>query len=608
MLHVARMGARLDIQKLIKKKIRIENAQLFGMHANLYQECEQCDPNFKFLIDAFASKDTTKHTPLDLRISQVLVRRGKVKWEQRWKKKPLELSDLNVTAQLNCLTDDSLNLRIKRLDVKEKSGMQVNSLTFLLAGNKHQATLSDLHLELPNSELNIPSIKANYAKQNSQLTLGEFVGSIKARLDPSDFAPLVPKLAEVQNRADLNVEFDGMDDSINIKSLRLYDQQGHIKLMANGSAENLKQGKERIRAWLDLDELYVDTKALTPYVSNKILSQFESLSIEGLLDYNQGTISGDLDARTSLGGASIQGWGKPDGTLAASIQSDDFDLGQLLKQPDLGRVDLDIKASGQLSKNPNLIFTGRIPEVNYKGYCYRNIDVNQVAFHDSHLTLDVASADPNASLTAEGEVNLKEHIYKVNADIARIVPNTLNLTKKYEGAEFSGKLLADLKGRDLNMLEGVAQFNEFTMTDSTGTYRPGDVHLTARPNGSEGNIMLISPFLEAQVQGDINPKLLVSQIKRMVSNYLPTDDRKVRTSTSEGLLATNDNDLSFNSSNKTNAEGRIGSSSTSFFSPSSLESMNSHSSTPFSPVSLSFSTSFIVASFSAFVPLRLMIG
>ena len=564
MLHVARLGARLDIQKLINKKIRIENAQLFGMHANLYQECEECDPNFKFLIDAFASKDTTTHTPLDLRISQVLVRRGKVKWEQRWKKSPLELSDLNVTAQLNCLTDDSLNLRVKRLDVKEKSGMQINSLTFHLVGNKSQATLSDVHLELPNSELNIPFIKANYVKHNSQLALGDYVGNVKARLDPSDFAPLMPKLAEVQNRADLNVEFDGIDDSINIKSFRLYDQQGHIKLTANGTAENLRQGKERIRAWLDLDELYVDTKAFRPYVSNKILSHFESVSIEGLLDYNQGTISGDLDARTSLGGASIQGWGKPDGTMAASIQSEDFDLGQLLKQPDLGRVDLDIKANGKLSKNPNLIFTGRIPEVNYKGYCYRNIDVNQVTFHDSQLTLNVVSADPNASLKAEGEVNLREHIYKVNADIARIVPNTLNLTKKYEGTEFTGKLFADLKGRDLNMLEGVAQFNEFTMTDSTGTYRPGDIHLTARPNGTEGNIMLISPFLEAQVKGDINPQLLTSQIKRMVSNYLPTDDSRVRTSNGEGLFTADNNGQNLHPSRGTDGEKGIGTSSTSF--------------------------------------------
>ena len=52
MLRVARVAARLGIRDLVNHRIRISNAQLFGMHANLYQECKECDPNFKFLIDA----------------------------------------------------------------------------------------------------------------------------------------------------------------------------------------------------------------------------------------------------------------------------------------------------------------------------------------------------------------------------------------------------------------------------------------------------------------------------------------------------------------------------------------------------------------------------
>ena len=523
MLHVARLGARLNVKKLFEKKIRIENAQLFGMHANLYQDCEQCDPNFKFVIDAFASKDTTQHTPLDLRISQILIRRGKIKWEQRWKEKPLELSDLNVTAQLNCLTDDSLNLRVKRFDVKEKNGLDIKSLSFLLAGNKQQATLSDLCLEMPNSKVEIPAIKTQYAFRNSKFNLDNYVGSVKAHLSPADFISLVPKLAEVQNTADLSMEFEGTGDCVNINSLHLFDRQGNIKLLADGRAEGIRQGKDNLKATLNIHDLFVDTEALRPYVSNDILNRLDNISANGQVAYSQNTISGNVDAKTPLGLASVQGFGKTDGTLNATLQSDGFDLGQLLKQPDLGRVALDVKANGTLGKSPNLTLTGRVPELNYKGYRYRNIDVSQCAIHDSQLTLNVASGDPNATLTAEGEVDLKQHIYKVNADIERIVPNTLNLTKKFEGTEFSGKLLADLKGNQLNKMEGVAQLNEFAMTDSTGTYRPGDIHLTSRIDGNESNMKLISPFLEAQVEGDFNPKILVAQIKRMVSNYLPSN-------------------------------------------------------------------------------------
>ena len=220
MLRVARVAARLGIRDLVNHRIRISNAQLFGMHANLYQECEECDPNFKFLIDAFASKDTIKHTPLDLRISQILVRRGNISWHQRWKPDTtsftpahLDLSDLDVTANLNALTDDSLNVRVKRFDVKEGSGLEVKSLAFNLVGNKQGGTLSDFKIQLPNSQVEIPSLISFYRKQGSKWQLVDYTGKIKAHLSPTDFASLLPHLNEVKDVADLEMVFQMEKDT-----------------------------------------------------------------------------------------------------------------------------------------------------------------------------------------------------------------------------------------------------------------------------------------------------------------------------------------------------------------------------------------------------------
>ena len=68
MLRVARLGARIGVRDLAKRRIRIGHAQIFGMHASLYQDSPEGDPNFKFLLDAFASKDTANHRPLDLTV------------------------------------------------------------------------------------------------------------------------------------------------------------------------------------------------------------------------------------------------------------------------------------------------------------------------------------------------------------------------------------------------------------------------------------------------------------------------------------------------------------------------------------------------------------
>ena len=529
MLRVARVAARLGIRDLVNHRIRISNAQLFGMHANLYQECEECDPNFKFLIDAFASKDTTKHTPLDLRISQILVRRGNISWHQRWKPDTtaftpahLDLSDLDVTANLNALTDDSLNVRVKRFDVKEGRGLEVKSLAFNLIGNKQGGTLSDFKIELPNSQVEIPSLISSYRKQGSKWQLVDYAGKLKAHLSPTDFAPLLSHLNEVKDVADLEMAFQGKHDRLNIGSLFLNDGEGHLRLSASGRAEQLWQGKDSLRAIVDIWDLHAENEALKPYFSHEILERLGALDAKGRVEYAQGGVSGNIEANTPLGNALVIGNRQKNGQIEARLQSDGIELGELLKRNDIGHMAFDVKASGLIAKDLRLNLNGHISEAEYKGYRYRNVDVKRLNIANSKVDVNLASSDPNASFDAEGEIDMKSHIYKVKADIASLAPHMLNLTKRYPDTHFSGQLFADLSGSSFDNMKGVIQLNDFAMTDSTGTYHPGDIHLTSRPEGDDRNILLISPFLEAQVNGSFEPDVLVAQFKRLLSNYLPS--------------------------------------------------------------------------------------
>ena len=47
-----------------KGKISISSVQLFGFNINLRKETPDSPPNFKFVLDAFASKDTVKKEKL----------------------------------------------------------------------------------------------------------------------------------------------------------------------------------------------------------------------------------------------------------------------------------------------------------------------------------------------------------------------------------------------------------------------------------------------------------------------------------------------------------------------------------------------------------------
>lgn len=517
MLRVARVGARLSMRDLVQKRIRIGNAQLFGMHANLYQQCPECPPNFKFLIDAFASKDSTRHTPLDLSITQLLVRRGEVRYSNSTQR--LHLADLNLTAQLGILTDDSINVRVKRLDVCEERGLCVKSLKFALEGNRQEAQLRHFELLLPNSRIEIPTLTAHNLLpfRFDQL---RYEGTLVGHLSPTDLAFLLPKAGQITSEANLNLGFTGVGDNVNA-DLHLWDDKGLLNLKATGYAGQLRQAPEGLTATIDIREAYAENALWRPYVSNDILNRIESLRLNGYVAWAARKARGEVNLLTPLGGLTAKGSGDTDGRVDITAKSDGLELGTLLDRKDLGLVAFDMKAKGTLGKQPDLALSGTLPEADYRGYRYRNITLDgQLHHHEYEGRL--AIEDANASLSIQGAASLREHHYQVKAEIEHIAPNTLNLTKRYKETQFSGEVLADLRGNRLQDLAGNMQLNRFSMADSTGIYRPGDIHVTSKPSDGNLNLMLISPFLEAQVQGDFQPEVLVGQVRRMLSQYLPT--------------------------------------------------------------------------------------
>ena len=83
MLRVGRLSVRLELLPLLDGKISISSAQLFGAHFLLYKQDAESKPNFQFALDSLASKDTTSHTPLDLRINSLIIRPDRPASDQR---------------------------------------------------------------------------------------------------------------------------------------------------------------------------------------------------------------------------------------------------------------------------------------------------------------------------------------------------------------------------------------------------------------------------------------------------------------------------------------------------------------------------------------------
>ena len=72
--RASRLSAKASIPALLRGKISVSSAQIFGLHADLYKVSADDKPNFQFVLDSLASKDsfslsTTIVTPADINLS-----------------------------------------------------------------------------------------------------------------------------------------------------------------------------------------------------------------------------------------------------------------------------------------------------------------------------------------------------------------------------------------------------------------------------------------------------------------------------------------------------------------------------------------------------------
>ncbi|HAT60949.1 MAG TPA: hypothetical protein DCS83_00140, partial [Prevotella sp.] len=251
LLEASRLSVKVNIWDLGQGKIRISNAQLFGLKANLYKQTASSPDNFQFVLDSLASKDTTHHTPLDLRINSLIIRHGTVKWDKHFLAyKPgvfspdhLNLNDISTHVIINALKDDSVNINLRKLSFTEQSGLKLDNLKLHLIANHKMAILKDFSLEMPHTHVVFGDITATYQYHKNKLDLPSlnYNGTIGlSYFMPSDMACFYPALSQTKGKIYLQSIFSGSCTSVKIKRINIRTDNNSLLLSANGYVKNWK--------------------------------------------------------------------------------------------------------------------------------------------------------------------------------------------------------------------------------------------------------------------------------------------------------------------------------------------------------------------------------
>lgn len=438
MIYASRVSAKVDILPLKDGKISIASAQLFGLKAYIYKQTADSKTNIQFVLDSLASKDTTKHTPLNLHIGSLIIRHGSIKYDQRDKvltkgvfsKEHIWLTDLSTHIILNDATDNNINLQIKKLSFAEQSGFRVKSLSFKLIANKHDASLKGFELQLPNSDISLGDIHASYLLENGKIKQNtlSFDGAInQSKVTLSDISCFAPIFRHFDDALYFGCRFSGTSTSLRCQQMNFKTGSGSINLQAKGKVSNLNHTPK----WsTDIYNLNLTEEGIQFFAHNlgdkfKLPKELERIGGIHYVGYIRGEgkdLASKGNVETGIGDATFS-FSKTGKSLNAQITTPGLSLDKLLDNKQLGQIAASLTVSGN---KDNLIAKGEIERFDYNNYKFHNISLN--GNYTKELVKGFLSInDANVKINVDGEYSVKNKKYAVNAFINHLRPAILGM-------------------------------------------------------------------------------------------------------------------------------------------------------------------------------------
>ena len=497
LIYASRLSAKIDYMAATQGKISVSSAQIFGLRANLYRQTAKSPANFQFVLDSLASKDTTQHKPLDLHIGSLIIRRGAIAYNQRdvaprsgiFSPQHIRLSELSSHILLNHVTDNSIDLLLKKLSFKDESGFKLQSLHFKLQADRQKATLKEFRLLMPRSELVLDDLKATYRFEGKRFIPESlhFEGGIQqSKITFADVASLVPALRHFDDAVFVSSRFSGTAKSISVPSLNLRTGSGSINLQARGSYSHASSHP----AWnADIANLNLSPAGVEFLAENlgskvkipKEIQRLGTIHLTGKAKGYEKVLSAKGNIETDAGNISLQAV-KNDDRIKASVDTRGVNLGRILDNRKLGTVVARIDAHGTMK---HIFAKGNIARFDYGNYDFHNIEID--GDYDMKALRGTASiADPNVNLSVKGDYHLGSRLYALDAAINHLRPTVLGMK----------------------------------MHDPS--YSLDNISISANNKGKEGHLDVEAPFVSLYARGQYDLTTIYGSIMRLVADKLPT--------------------------------------------------------------------------------------
>ena len=540
MASASRMAARLDVMQLMSDgRVLVSSAQVFGFKGVFYQKDSRSKPNFQFVLDSLASKDKKKKTDIELSVNSLIIRHGSVKFDRydipatpsRFNTAHMDVSDISAHIIIPYYTADSAAVSLKKLSLKEASGLNLRKLGFSLEYDAQHALLTDFNLSLPGTDVNIDRLEAKFKSRNGKPDMQtlSYQGSMRqSSITPADLACFIPKLKAFTTPLQINATVDGTSKQTYIRDAGIHAADGGVSLKGRGwlahTGRSLTWGAEIDK--FDCKAVSImQTVSKMPEANGKLQETLASLG-DITLNGNMGGAGNSLHAEGTLacgiGRADFRF--KRDGKhIDAHVDTDGLDIGRLTGNDKLGMLaaTTSISCSYCGKSITGIRVDGKFPRIDYNGYSYTNITAKGV-YDKTSFNGTLAMDDPNGQISVSGDIQLggNSNTTDIKAEIRKLDPTAMKITDKWKDAKFDLDITADthVSDKEDNLFRGRVSIKNLAMHSAGKAYTLDSLTVTA----ASGILVMHSDFGQANLAGKYKLSTLPQSINNLLHSKMPS--------------------------------------------------------------------------------------
>jgi hypothetical protein len=192
-----------------------------------------------------------------------------------------------------------------------------------------------------------------------------------------------------------------------------------------------------------------------------------------------------------------------------------FSLGRYLNDTThFQSVGLDGQISGKgLTKNTaNFKLNGRVSYIGINNYNYRNISTN-ARFSAGQINGYVDINDPNLEFQAEGSIDLREGINRIQVKARLDTAYLHNLNLSEEEVFLHSNFVADVRGLTIDSLEGTAAFQDVSVRYKDKSLALDEINLEASRYETQRVIKIESTLVDTEIKGTYSVSNLVADLQ-----------------------------------------------------------------------------------------------